>query len=868
MEGQYQFDFEIDSSGVGECLGNSWKQLPEKRWCCDTTDPIEGNASLRHCFDNPQDGCDYLVFRHDPLMPGAPFSISFRIRHAYAPSSQNNWQLALGATFSAEVPEILSGLVVGVNLTGSDDLVKIWHVDEGKTEVKLTTNLNYQEQVGTDQAPLFLLSGDGNGKIDLYWSPDPTEQPSVWLGSCPVDELSWGRQLVVRYRYSSSRDQALWLDRLVLEGHFVPDTIAPKLSKVEFVDENSLQLDFSERVELSEASSFMLYSESFPEGMTPDSSRGIKQGFVLAFPEVIPNRVSHQLRVEGVVDLDGNLLRDTLVDVLRYEALWGDVVFNEVMADPDPGIDYTEEYLELVNRSDYLVKLEGWRLQVNERSYVLEDCCVEPVSGKNGDGEMMEMELMPGEFVLIKEITLPNDGAILSFYSKEGILVHSASYGIPWDGPHWKKEGGWSLESPDADQPCRISANWEYSKDPGGGTPCRINSNHAIFTDEDPPVLLYAGEGNAGVDDAGMLLLHYSEPLHPFQEFKTAIRLDPGNAEPDSVLLMDPLREILQLHFSEDFTDWPNYQLSVSGIGDCRGNMSYDYVLKAGAVSQALLASVLINEIMYDPEEGMPEYVELFLPGDKILDLQDLAIHLVDDGDSADQPIPLSSHSRLCLPGQYLVLTESVPHLRDAFGLGISGLWVEMEGLPGLNNSSGSIYLTDRAGKVVDQARYGDEMHMELLDDPRGISLERISAKRSGLDPDNWHSAASIAGYATPGRENSQFLDESNSDLLLDVSTEVFSPDNDGYNDLLEILTSTNGNDWVIGLMITDLQGNRIRILANMHLAGPSVTYTWDGEGENGAMQPMGFYVIHARGYHPATGEQWIRRKAVGLVYR
>ena len=483
------------------------------------------------------------------------------------------------------------------------------------------------------------------------------------------------------------------------------------------------------------------------------------------------------------------------------------------------------------------------------------------------------MELLPGEFVLIKEITLPNDGAILSFYSREGILVHSASYRIPWDGPHWKKEGGWSLESPDADQPCRISANWEYSKDPGGGTPGRINSNHAILMDEDPPVLLYAGVGgaamsNAGMDDAGVLLLHYSEPLHHVQEITVAIRLDQGDAEPDSVLLMEPLREILQVHFSEDFQDWPKYQLSVSGIRDCMRNISNGYVLKAGTVSQPMLASVLINEIMYDPEEGMPEYVELFLPGEKILDLQDLAIHLVEEGDSADQPIPLSSHSRLCLPGQYLVLTENVPHLRDAFGLEISGLWVEVEGLSGLNNSSGSIYLTDRAGKVVDQTRYGDEMHMELLDDPRGISLERISAKRSGLDPDNWHSAASIAGYATPGRENSQFLDASNSDRLLDVSTEVFSPDNDGYNDLLEIVISTKGNDWVIGLMITDLQGNRIRVLANMHLAGPTVCYTWDGEGDNGAMQPMGFYVIHARGYSPTTGEQWIRRKAVGLVYR
>jgi len=853
LEGQYRFDFEIDSSGVEDCTRSAWKQLPEQRWCCDTIDPIEGNASLHHCYDNPQEGCDYLVFRHAPLMPGKPFSISFRIRHAYAPSSQNNWQLAFGATEAGgAIPEILRGLVLGVNLTGSDDLVKIWLVDQGEAEVKLSTSLNYQEQVGTDKAPLFLIRGDGYGKIDLYWSPDPTEQAVVWLGFCPIDELIWGRHLLVRYKYSSSRDRALYLDRLVMEGHFVPDTIAPKLSAVEFVDENSLRLDFSERVELSEASSFMLYSENIPEGMAPDSSRVIQKGFVLSFPEVIPTRVSHQLLVEGVADLDGNLLMDTLVNVLRYEALWGDLVFNEVMADPDPGIDYREEYLEIVNRSDYMVSMEAWRLQVNERSYLLDDC----------------RELMPGDYVLIKEISLPNEGAILSFYSKEGTLVHAASYRIPWDGPHWKKEGGWSLESPDVDQPCRISANWEYSKDPGGGTPGRINSNYAILRDEESPVLLYAGVGGTTMDEAGGLLLHYSEPLHPFQEFVAAIRLDPGDAETDSVLLVEPLRKILHLYFSEDVLDWPKYQLSVSGIGDCMGNMSGDYVLKAGAVEQPTLASVLINEIMYDPEEGMPEYVELFIPGEKILDLQDLAIHLVDDGDSADQPIPLSSHSRLCLPGQYLVLTENVPHLRDAFGLEVSGLWVEVEGLPGLNNSSGSIYLSDRAGMVVDQARYGDEMHMELLDDPRGISLERISEKRSGLDPDNWHSAASIAGYATPGRENSQSLALSDSDLLLDVSTEVFSPDNDGYNDLLEIFISTHGNDWVIGLMITDLQGNRIRVLANMHLAGPAVTYTWDGEGENGEMQAMGFYVIHARGYHPATGEQWIRRKAIGLVYR
>jgi hypothetical protein len=381
--------------------------------------------------------------------------------------------------------------------------------------------------------------------------------------------------------------------------------------------------------------------------------------------------------------------------------------------------------------------------------------------------------------------------------------------------------------------------------------------------DKEPPVLLYAGEG-----DPGELLLYYDEPLRFPLDMKAAFSLDPGDAVPDSARLVDPLQEILQLYFSEDFQDWPLYQITLSGLNDCVSNRSDDHVVIAGAVSQPASGSVLINEIMYDPEEGKPEYVELFLPGDKIVDLQDLAIHLVEEGGSPDHPIVLTPHSRLFLPGQLLVLTNCVPQLEEAYGLEVSGQWVEVTGLPGLKNSSGTIYLTDRAGQVVDMAVYKDEMHMELLDDPKGISLERISAKRPGSDPENWHSAASISGYATPGRENSQSFGVSDSDLLLDVDPEVFSPDNDGYNDLLKIIVSTSGNDWVIGLVITDLQGNRIRVLANNHLAGPTVTYTWDGEGENGSMQPMGFYVIHARGYRPSTGEQWIRRKALGLVYR
>ncbi|MEA3462492.1 MAG: lamin tail domain-containing protein [Bacteroidota bacterium] len=841
---------------MAECnLGPGWIQLPEGRWCYDTIDALEGGSSLHHHFDNPQEGCDYLIFRHDKLNTADPFSVSFRIRHAYAPSNMNNWQLTLGAEFYADgnVPRILSGLVLGVNYLGSDDLVKIWRVDDESCEVLCPTSFSYQEQVGTEGAPLFRVDGNGAGRLELYVSLDPDAEEPVFLGSCRMEGMSWGRQLVLRYRYTSSRDRALWLDDLVLEGQFEKDTLAPFVTAAEFLNERWLSLEFSEPVMKPDPDSFHLSSEGKPEGFPSDSVRVIGQVVDISFPEVIPNREPHHLRIKGLADKDGNLLLDTVVEVMRNEAQWGDLVFNEIMADPDPAVRFREEYMELFNRSDYNIHLEGWQLMVNERTYLLNALIEEQESKK----------LEPGGFLLLKGLTLPNEGAVLSIHDRKGQQVHAASYRVPWDGPQWKKEGGWALESPDADLICRISVNWEFSNDPGGGTPGRINSNAGSRMDREPPLYLFAGLG-----EPGELLLHYAEPLRLPADSITAIRLDPGAVHPEMLQLTDPLGEILQVRFQEDFQDLFSYRLRVSGLSDCAGNQADVHQIVAGAVSPPGAASVVINEIMYDPLEEFPEYVELFLSGDQVLDLQDLSIHLVEEGGSPDNPIVLSTRSRLVLPGQYLVLTACVPHLMDAYGLELSGHWVEVEGLTGLHNSSGIIYLTDRAGNVVDRVEYSDDMHMELLDDPRGISLERVSVKRPGSDADNWHSAASISGYATPGTKNSQSVGESDSDRLLDVEPEVFSPDNDGYQDLLEIKISTDGPGWVIGLLITDLHGNQIRVLANNHLAGPSLTYNWDGEGENGSMQPMGFYVIHARGYHPATGKQWIRRRAVGLVYR
>jgi hypothetical protein len=71
----------------------------------------------------------------------------------------------------------------------------------------------------------------------------------------------------------------------------------------------------------------------------------------------------------------------------------------------------------------------------------------------------------------------------------------------------------------------------------------------------------------------------------------------------------------------------------------------------------------------------------------------------------------------------------------------------------------------------------------------------------------------------------------------------------------------------IVRLWITDPRGRVICILANNHVAGPSAGYCWDGEGEGGGMAPEGIYIVHLRGYHPASGRRWEAKAAAALIY-
>ena len=833
-------------------LGWRLEQFPPNRWGLDSIDPISGHYSLHHTYDNPQAACDYFIMQHHPFQRSS-LSLSFRIRHSYPPSSGNNWQLAFLADFDGILRE---GIVVGVNLMGSDDLVRLWRARNGTYEDLCASALNFQEEIGMGLSPYFRLAWHWEGKLTLWYAMDSTSEMQE-LASCVLPELPSGRSLVLRYEYSAAQDRKLWLDDIRLEGNFAADTIAPDITGWIFESGNILILSFSEMITWSDSSGIVIFQADQSGGplmeqtMVPDSFSMEKNILKFFFPDVFPNRKSLVLKLHGVCDRDGNLMSDTSLLIMRNEPVWGDLVINEVMADPEPPVLHTlDEYVELYNRSDYPLNLEGWWMNLGDRMFMLGE------AGK-------EAIIQPGDYRVIYPSTLNNQGSILSLYSRDGELVHAASYRIPYSAPQWKKEGGWSLESPDPEQVCNVSQLWEYSEDRSGGTPGKENSVWGHRPDKQAPRFLYFG-----YEAQGVITLHFSEAVIMDTNQTQEVIINPGNHRALDLIPGQPLRERLSCRFAIDPSLLSHYSFSLPPVSDCSGNYCKKLHFEGGSAIVPGKGSVLINEIMYDPPEGAAEYIELYNPGQYYVDIAELAIDVSGEGEEKEDLVPLSDRSRIMGPGEYLVLTGNILHLLDSYGLEISGCWVELDDFESLPDGGGRIRLSDRSGKGIDEVSYKDDLHMAIISDTRGIALERIDSGRPGDDPDNWHSAASIEGFATPGRLNSQALPESGPTTELILEPSVFSPDNDGRDDLLVILPGIEEAGSVIRLWITQPDGALVRILANNHVGGPSSHYSWDGRSDDGQMAASGFYVVHLRGYNPISGKRWNCKRALGLYYR
>jgi hypothetical protein len=149
--------------------------------------------------------------------------------------------------------------------------------------------------------------------------------------------------------------------------------------------------------------------------------------------------------------------------------------------------------------------------------------------------------------------------------------------------------------------------------------------------------------------------------------------------------------------------------------------------------------------------------------------------------------------------------------------------------LPTYNNGSGTVVFLGQTGDTLDLFNYDDALQFALLKSVDGVSLERVDPNRPTSDNSNWHSAAEDVGYATPGYQNSQYAPTPSANGSISIEPAIFSPDNDGYQDLLTIAYQFDEPGFVGTMKVFDIAGREVRTLMNNELLGTSGAVSWDG---------------------------------------
>ena len=206
--------------------------------------------------------------------------------------------------------------------------------------------------------------------------------------------------------------------------------------------------------------------------------------------------------------------------------------------------------------------------------------------------------------------------------------------------------------------------------------------------------------------------------------------------------------------------------------------------------------------------------------------------------------IQISSTPLYIFPGDYFVVTENAENLALNYLVKNPDAVFTVSALPSFPDDKGFVLLLNQQGVVVDEVNYSDNWHFKLIDNAEGVSLERVDPDDSSNIAANWHSAASTAGYGTPGYKNSQFKNLQSIAATIEVTPKIFSPDNDGFNDIATIQYKIDQPGYVANVTIFDAAGRPIRNLVRNGTLSTSGSWNWDGLDDKGLKLPVGTYIL------------------------
>lgn len=530
-----------------------------------------------------------------------------------------------------------------------------------------------------------------------------------------------------------------------------------------------------------------------------------------------------------------------LTSALYAQAKRFDILITEVMPIPSPVVGLPPaKYVEIKNVSPQAINLKNWKLcSANSTATISQSVLLKPDSFLLicTSSNLAALSAIAPTISVTNFPTLYADGDEIFLLSPEAKTIHSMSYSRSWFNDI-KSKGGWSLEMIDTQNPCNGSSNWAASINDKGGTPGKENSVKAENIDSTAPQLK-----KAFASDEKHITLVFNEPVDSTQaSLKNNYTFSDNSVA--SVVVKQPSFTNVILELTNDLIANKTYDFSVVNIKDCSGNTMHNISLKTGMPSFTDSLDVVINEILFNPTPSGVDYVELYNRSNKILDVKDLYVANRSSSGELGSVKQLTIESQLLFPNDYLVISENSMTVRKEYLVKNPEQMMELSSMPSYSNDAGTCVILNKQGKIIDELKYDSKWHFALIENPKGVALERIDFNAPTQDRNNWHSAAASAGYGTPTYQNSQFKTNDLPQGMIDIAPKVFSPDNDGFDDFATINYQFPERGYVCNIYIFDANGRQVRNVVKSGLCSQRGYFRWDGVDEQGKQLPIGNYIV------------------------
>jgi len=773
----------------------------------------------------------------------------------FAPSSSNLLRLYL----QADAADLLNakGYYLEVGESGNTDAIRIYRQDGGgMPDVLLASGA--VGQMGNDPATARIRitrNALGNWTLEADYTGGNNFQTETTFSDATYG--SGNSFFGIYCKFTSSRIENFFFDDLNIRT-ITPDTIAPQLTSLQVIDDTSIDLTFNEPLDPSSVSNAAFYEISNGIGQPASASLDLSTPTLihLDLATALQNGQDYTLATNQIRDLAGNISGSQQLSFSFFqtsEAALYDVLITEIMADPSPEIGLPAvEYFEIFNASDKFIELSSLQF----------------IRGGNQAFPFPSQIISPGEYMIVcdeSEVplftpfgktaaisgfpSLTNSGDLIQIESSTGTLIHLVDYSIDWYQDNEKDEGGWSLELLSLQQLCASMDNWRASVDPSGGTPGRENSIFEDLADINGPRL-----NRVFPVSENQLRLYFDESLDPLTS-ANAIHYDLSGLTISNISVEAPLYTTVLIETVEDFEIGEIYTVSVEGsLTDCLGNMTQATQNTSFGLPEELEeGDLILNEILYYPAVGGDRFIELYNRSQKTANVGELLVASRDEMEQIEN-IKVVPTDYLLFPGEYVVFSTSATDINTRYTVERPQAIIEMS-LPSYDSKADEvlIYTTGSNGTtIIDELRYTADFHNPLLDNERGVSIERINPNADTQSENNWHSAAESAGFATPTYQNSQFMAGSaNSSDLISIPIPRLSPDGDAFEDFLQINYQTDRTDYTANIRIFDTEGRLIKSLVSNELLASQGQIIWEGDMDNGNKARIGIYLLFIELFTP-----------------